>query len=46
MMVAMTDDLDDLGTPNCPTCLTPLEVEGDDNAVHWRCASCGLVKVV
>lgn len=35
-MLCMTDDLDDLGVPNCPTCLEPMQpVVG-----AWWCGEC------
>jgi len=39
------DDLDDLGAPNCPTCLLPLKVEGELDTLRWVCPSCGVVRL-
>lgn len=33
---------DPLDTPNCPSCLLPMQVAGEGKAAHWRCESCGL----
>ncbi len=41
----MTDDeLDDLGTPNCPVDLVPMELRGDERP-RWVCPECGLIRV-
>jgi len=38
-------DIDDLGAPNCPTDLVPMELEGDSLAVRWWCPECGLIRL-
>lgn len=40
----MTDDLDVMGTPNCPVHLVPLEAVGDTpdgRDSRWECAETG-----
>ena len=32
---------DGLDTPNCPNCLTRMEIAGTEEAPFWRCADCG-----
>lgn len=39
----MTDDLNDVAPPNCPRCLVPMEVEGEDAKARWMCPECRLV---
>lgn len=38
-MGRVTGDIE--GTPNCPTCLHPLEITGTDTRPYWTCPSCG-----
>lgn len=33
---------DELGTPNCPTDLTPMTPIGTDEHPYWHCDACGL----
>lgn len=37
--------LTDLGAPNCPIDLLPMELSGTTAAPFWRCPECGLAKV-
>lgn len=44
-----TDPLDDrsLDTPNCPECLTRMEIEESAaGEPYWSCATCGLAAIV
>lgn len=38
-------DVDELGAPNCPADLVPMEVEGEGDRARWRCPECGLVSL-
>jgi hypothetical protein len=43
----MTGTSDDgLGVPNCPSCLTPMDLAGSEIAPYWRCDDCGLTALV
>ena len=37
--------IDDLGTPNCDECLTPLELAGTDDRPYWYCPSCKVARL-
>ncbi|WP_427846486.1 zf-TFIIB domain-containing protein [Cryobacterium arcticum] len=36
------DDLEDVGTPNCPRCLLALVPVSRGVATWWQCPQCGL----
>lgn len=37
------DELEAVGTPNCPQCLVPLQL--NERAQVWVCAECGVVQM-
>jgi hypothetical protein len=34
--------IEELGDPNCPRCLLPVETAGEDQSAYWLCPKCGL----
>lgn len=42
----MTDDDDEIGTPNCDSCLTHMELVGPISRPYWECPSCGLTRIL
>ena len=41
--VAVMDD--DLGVPNCESCLVPMVIEGTDEGPYWCCPECRIVRL-
>ena len=37
--------MDDLDTPNCPQCLTPLVIAGTEKHPYWFCPVCKVARL-
>lgn len=41
----LNDEFDGTAAPNCPECLTPLEVAGTVEHPYWYCPVCRIARV-